>query len=86
MANYNDKKEAMRELRILRDHLLEINSERFLLSDCLTVEAKGSSRRIHFDPQSKQGKYLLEAIEFGLNSLINEAESFIFLESKKRSN
>ena len=83
MVNYKDAEEAKRNLNILKSQLDEIGSESFLLSDYLTVEAKDSIHRINFDPQSKQGRYLLEAVEFGLNSLIDEAKAFIFLESKK---
>lgn len=83
MANYKDIKEAKRELNILKAQLDEINSESFLFSDYLTVGAKDSHTVIHFDPQTKQGKYLLQAVEFGLKRMIEEAKAFIFLESKK---
>lgn len=83
MTNYKDIKEAKRALNILKAQLDEIGSESFLFSDYLTVGAKDSHTVIHFDPQSKQGKYLLDAVEFGLKQMIEEVKAFIFRESKK---
>ena len=81
---YKDVKEAKRTLIVLESQLDEINSENFLLSDYLTIGAKNSSQKIHFDPASKEGKYLLEAVEFGLKRLIGEAKSFIHMSENRK--
>ena len=81
---YKDVKEAKRTLIVLESQLDEINSENFLLSDYLTIGAKNSSQKIHFDPASKEGKYLLEAVEFGLKRLIGEAKAFIHISENRK--